>query len=277
MELEDIQGKKYPGYGRCIYCGCRGEKYGLRGEHIIPFSLGGNAEIENASCKRCEGITSYLDDYLGRHIYNEYRSHAGVQSREPKKRPKSFPARIVVDENEEIRRLSVVDHPYFLAMPIWGNPAIVTRALPLDIFPIQKAHIFEYIPENLRETMQITEQQSLQVRASGTINHATFARAVAKIGYSHAIIRYGLDGFRKLVLPRLILGYYPCIPHFVGCELDDPPPPDPKERLHWVDFRTFQFGRLKLIVASIRLFAHSGVGKIGMPIYRVVVAAPKIT
>jgi hypothetical protein len=106
MELEDIQGKKYPGYGRCIYCGCRGEKYGLRGEHIIPFSLGGNAEIENASCKRCEGITSYLDGYLGRHIYNEYRSHAGVQSREPKKRPKSFPARIVVDENEEIRHLS---------------------------------------------------------------------------------------------------------------------------------------------------------------------------
>jgi hypothetical protein len=125
--------------------------------------------------------------------------------------------------------------------------------------------------------MQISEQQSLQVRASGTINHATFARAVAKIGYCHAIIRYGLDGFRKLVVPRLILGYYPCIPHFVGCALDDPPPPDPKERLHWVDFRTVQFERLKLIVASIRLFAHSGFGKIGMPIYRVVVGAPKIT
>jgi len=131
--------------------------------------------------------------------------------------PRVFPQRIVVDENEEIRHLSVVDHPYFLAMPIWGNPGIVTGALALDIFPIQKAHIFEYIPENLRETMQITEQQSLQVRASGTINHATFAGAVAKIGYCHAIIRYGLDGFRKLVLPRLILGYYPCIPHFVGC------------------------------------------------------------
>jgi hypothetical protein len=138
MELDDIQGKKYPGYGRCIYCGCRGEKCGLRSEHIIPFSLGGNAEIENASCKRCEGITSYLDGYLGRHIYNEYRSHAGVQSREPKKRPKSFPARLVVDENEEIRHLPVVDHPYFLAMPIWGNPGIVTGALPLDIFPFRR-------------------------------------------------------------------------------------------------------------------------------------------
>jgi hypothetical protein len=159
-------------------------------------------------------------------------------------------------------------------MPVWGNPGLLTGALPVDIFPTQKAHIFEYIPETLRETLQLSERHSLQVRASGTINPATFARAVAKIGYCHAITRYGLDGFRKFILPRLILGQYPCIPHFVGCELVDPPPPDPKGRLHWVDFRTVRYGRLNLIVASIRLFAHSGVGQIGMPIYRVVVGGP---
>jgi HNH endonuclease len=161
MVLEDIQGKKFPGYGRCIYCGCSGEKHGLGNEHIIPYSLGGNAEIENASCKRCESTTSYLDGYLARHIYNEYRSHAGVQSREPKKRPKSFPAKIVVDGQKEVRQLPTVDHPYFLALPIWGRPGLLTGALPVDVFPVQKAHIFEYIPENLRDTLRLSEAQSL--------------------------------------------------------------------------------------------------------------------
>ena len=107
MEPQDIQGKKFPGYGRCIFCGCKGDKDGLRNEHIIPFSLGGKAEIENATCKQCEGITSYLDGYLARHTYGEYRVHAGAPTRNPKERPSEFPARIVVAGEEEIRSFAI--------------------------------------------------------------------------------------------------------------------------------------------------------------------------
>jgi len=56
--MVDIQGFKFPGYGRCIYCGSVGP---LKDEHIIPFSLGGRAVIEAASCGDCEKVTSYLD------------------------------------------------------------------------------------------------------------------------------------------------------------------------------------------------------------------------
>lgn len=41
-EIEDIQGKKYPSFGRGIYCGSDGGADGLRDEHIIPKSLGSN-------------------------------------------------------------------------------------------------------------------------------------------------------------------------------------------------------------------------------------------
>ena len=46
---------------------------------IVPLSLGGTAVIEKGSCARCEKITSYLDGYLARDIFNEYRSHVGTR------------------------------------------------------------------------------------------------------------------------------------------------------------------------------------------------------
>src|SRR5262245_58673159 len=72
-DIEDIQGKKFHGFARCIYCGADGGDGGLRDEYIIPKALGGKAVIEAASCKSCEAITSYIDGYLGRNIFYEYR------------------------------------------------------------------------------------------------------------------------------------------------------------------------------------------------------------
>jgi hypothetical protein len=76
--MVDIQGAKFPGYGRCIYCGATNP---LKDEHIIPFSLVGKAVIAAASCGDCEKITSDLDGYLARQIFREYRAHVGMKSR----------------------------------------------------------------------------------------------------------------------------------------------------------------------------------------------------
>lgn len=273
METTDIQGRKFPGYGRCIYCGCDGGDDGLGNEHIVPFSLGGNAEIEHASCRRCEGITSYLDGYLARHVFYEYRAHAGVQTRNPKQRPKSFQSEIVLSDRTELRDFQTGDHPYFLGLPVWGLPGILRGVLPSDRFEHYMVHIYYLIPENIRETLYLTEEEPLQIRRGGTINHTTFARAIAKIAYCHAVLHYGLDGFRPLVMPDLILGKYPNIAHFVGCEISDPPPPQPAGQLHSVNFSIMTAGRLRVIMVSVRLFAHSGTDTAGMPIYRVIIGA----
>src|SRR5258708_20675424 len=120
--IEDVQGKSHPGFGRCIFCGSDGGGDLCR-EHIIPKSLGGKAVIQEASCKACEAITSYVDGYLARAIYLEYRAHAGAPSRRKNERPTEFPARVVVDGVEEVRIFATPNHPYFLAMPVWGLPA----------------------------------------------------------------------------------------------------------------------------------------------------------
>ncbi len=97
-DWEDIQGKKYPGYGRCIHCGSDGGNDGLRDEHIIPYSLGGNTTIRNASCRDCERRINPVDTHMARAVFGEYRIHAGVQTRNPGDRPASLPAQFTVNE-----------------------------------------------------------------------------------------------------------------------------------------------------------------------------------
>ncbi len=74
-------------------------------------------------------------------------------------------------------------------------------------------------------------------------------------------------------LPELILGNYPCIPHFVGCEVVDPPPPNERSVQHQILISHVTRGALRLVVVTVRLFANSGVRKHGPPIYEVVAGA----
>jgi HNH endonuclease len=81
METEDVAGKKVSvkGGGVCIYCGWDGGELGLHDEHVVPYSLGGNTVLLNASCSDCEGVTSYLDGYMANAIFGHLRIHIGLQ------------------------------------------------------------------------------------------------------------------------------------------------------------------------------------------------------
>jgi hypothetical protein len=95
-----------------------------------------------------------------------------------------------------------------------------------------------------------------------------------QIAYCDAVVRFGLHEF--LVLPDLILGRYPCIPYFVGCGLDNSPPPEERAALHLITVGREVVNGVKLLVSRIRLFANSGVEDHGPPIYEVVIGAPGI-
>ncbi len=43
MQPEFIERKKYPSFGECIYCRKKPPDVVLNDEHIVPFSLNGNA------------------------------------------------------------------------------------------------------------------------------------------------------------------------------------------------------------------------------------------
>jgi hypothetical protein len=135
-----------------------------------------------------------------------------------------------------------------------------------------------YAPENLRDTLALNEDEEFQIVSEGAVNVELFARAIAKIAYCHAIIHMGLHGFRPLLIPKIILGESGATPYFVGSPVINPPPPFSRNVLHFIQQRDLasKNGPLKLHIMEIRLFAASAHKDHGMPIYYVIVGAPKL-
>jgi hypothetical protein len=270
MESRNVTGKKedVKGGGVCIYCGWDGGQDGLRDEHTIPYSLGGDTELKNASCSRCEAVTSYLDGYLARAVFGHFRARMGFQSRSG--HPDLFP--VTVDVDGEIRELSLgrEDAPYFLNLPALPLPGILKFKRLTDDYGQVQTYAYWKIPPSFREKLDLKDNQIVKViNNRPKTNLYTFARALAKIGYCNHVLQFGLDGFRPLAIPDLILGKFPHAAFFVGAASGLPPPPDTSPT-HSIGLHQVRHGRFKLLASTIRLFATDGDPAHGMPIYWVI-------
>jgi hypothetical protein len=274
METENVAGKKEPvkAGGVCIYCGWDGGADGLRDEHIVPYSLGGNTELLKASCTDCERVTSYLDGYLAKAIFGHFRVHLNLQSR--RGHDDTLPAIIELADGQRAVDLATAAHPFFLNMPIWRPPGVMRGAQLSSGFGQAGRFTYWYVPPNLRDTIGLKDGDIARIiDTSRPHNLSTFARGLMKIAYCNAVMKYGLDGFRPLVAPDIILGKYPNIAYFAGSDPTRPSPPYPRGQQHSVGLGNFIYQNLKLLTAPIRLFGDSGAGDKGMPFYTVIFGA----
>src|SRR5215208_5306046 len=105
----------YQPVGRCIYCGTETGPFG--DEHIIPFGLGGNVLLPQASCKACEKITGRFEGTCLRRIFGNMRVKRGLPTRRPKERPTRLPVVFTGhDRSQETVQFPVPDHPTGLAL-----------------------------------------------------------------------------------------------------------------------------------------------------------------
>lgn len=131
-----------------------------------------------------------------------------------------------------------------------------------------------YVPPNLRDTIGLRDGDTARIiDTSPPHNLNAFARGLAKIAYCNAVTKYGLDGFRPLVTPDIILGRYPNIAYFVGSDPTLPSPPYRRGVQHSVGLGSITYPNTKFLTATIRLFADSGAQDKGMPFYTVIYGA----
>ncbi|MEW6642998.1 MAG: HNH endonuclease [Pseudomonadota bacterium] len=272
MEYENLEGKKerVSGGGVCIYCGCDGNENRLSSEHTMPYSLGGSTELLEASCSRCGAETSYLDGYMANSVFGHFRVHLGLKSRSG--HPEVLPVTVGLPEGQKVVDLRPEEHPYFLNMPIWDPPGLLLERVKItDGFSNQRTDVFWHVPDSIRKTLGLSDKVKGEIINNiRPANLSTFARGITKIAYCTAIIKYGLDGFRPLFTPQIILGQYPHIPYFVGPLPSPHGPPAPRGQRHVVEFGTLTYQRLKLMYANVRLFADSSAPQSGMPRYQVI-------
>jgi hypothetical protein len=114
--------------GYCIYCGARSVE--LSDEHIVPFALGGDVVLPQASCATCAATTSNFERQVARNVLGPFRNRKGAPARRPKKRPETLTLELVdSDGSRREIELSPSSHPATLLLPDLPEPSILLPAL----------------------------------------------------------------------------------------------------------------------------------------------------
>jgi 5-methylcytosine-specific restriction endonuclease McrA len=109
MAVERIERKE--SFGECIYCGATADEAELTDEHVVPFSLGGNAVVLKGSCKACAAETTRIENEVGRKVLLDFRTHANVQTRRRKNRPTELPfIYALADGERKTKTVPIADH-----------------------------------------------------------------------------------------------------------------------------------------------------------------------
>ena len=270
LPIIDADTLSHEGYGRCIYCGSRGGEDGLHEEHVLQFSLGGNATIKKGSCSKCEKITCKLDGFLANHIFNEVRISRRIQSRSgTTKKTKELPFTYALNKGPRTTQsLRIEDRPYQVIFPSLQPPGVLSASKPVTTFSNFGSYTYTHIPETFWDTVGAGQEGDIEIVNKKSIDLHTFCRALAKIAVGYQALTSGASEYARSEANDLVRGLYPYSSHIVGG--DGLPNAKAVEALHAIGFdhvaangRFYQF-------CTIRLFANcKDPNGIGPPTYRV--------
>ena len=245
--------------GRCIFCGSDGGEDGLSDEHIVAYSLGVDAFLPEASCKKCAGKTSYIEGYSGREIFGPLRVLWGIQTRSKKIELRDVPVIFQTEHGEETRLIPRASLP-FLHLPVLEPPGLFHEREPA---PITNAQAWLWRSERVKELMEpFRKPGDKSYKFEVPIKWYPFARVLAKIAHTMAVARLGLDSF-KPDLPGIILGTDENAAYLIGGAA---PPTEPldlpvgtRTTLHNLSLTMMgSEGKPLIIVATVRLFTFTG-------------------
>ena len=243
--------------GACIYCG---RKDTVRtDEHVVPFSLGGQHVLLDASCNSCADITKRFEQDVAREMWGDARKSYNAPTRRKKQRKTHI---VLTDPDNQQRTVKVPYSEYPAAMVFYK----MHRAGLLEGMPdtVDMSAMWQFVA--VCDTAKAKEfEQRFGIKLTAKFRHVSdsFARLLAKIAYCHTLCALEPGDFRPICLPY-ILGERRNPSFVVGGTFDLAPP----DRDHGYALNTMGFieaDRL-MLMAEIRLFAN-----LHTPTYHVVV------
>jgi len=252
--------KVFSPIGFCISCGAKRD---LSEEHIIPFGLGGNLILPDASCPQCRDIIgvqvegAILNAYWGTHGIPRLRLN--LPTRKPKKRPKKRILTITDRTDGQSRTVAVAASEIPLAFigmtTAFPEPGILWGATTTDQF--DGTIWLKYNEQELRKFAGPGES----VQGIGKFNPFTYGRMICKIAHALAFAEHG--GSFIPILPDVILGKSAHLTHYLSGRVS----PDPDMTgLHYLQIGWLERARETYLIAYVRLFCNYGT-----PLYMVAV------
>ena len=196
----------YPPARECIYCGRKDAK--LTREHIVPFGLGGQAVIPEASCKEHAEVTSRFERVVARGMYGIERADANIQSRRPHKVQELLRQKVEITGTDKDGRIVTA------MVPQGEVPRMPSR---IDMLPpgalrganpdLDEGCSMSADPPTAEQIRKLSAKLGLSKITihSGWLDPYAFVRQLAKIAHAFTWVEVGANNFNPVLLP-LILG-----------------------------------------------------------------------
>jgi hypothetical protein len=208
--------RRRSGLGQCIYCGSTDD---LTDEHVLPYALGGQLVLNQASCKTCATITGKLEQKLLRGHWWPYRKKLGLQTRNP-------------DASKELKRVkitktdgTIIDaemplESFVAAMVFKLAPPAILSGNEASGEPYAKDAFFKLLGAMPKEAMVDGKRYLLaphdKIKFPVHFDSGELTRFLAKVAHGFAISKEGLSAFSEFYLPEFILGKTDGIQTYVG-------------------------------------------------------------
>jgi hypothetical protein len=203
----------YPTVGKCIYCG---STEGLSEEHIVPFGLGGDHVLPDASCKKCADITSKSELDILRGLWWATRAALGFPSRRKKDMPTTYTVKIETKDGVE-KELTLGENEKFAVACFleYTPPTFLAEGSP----HVQGIFITGFRQVVFGELEKIAKKYNI-ASISGTVTYkeSNFARMLAKIAWGFAVGSFGLDSFEEVYVTDSILNKKDDVGTWVGSD-----------------------------------------------------------
>lgn len=240
--------------GACIYCGATDN---LSDEHVVPFALGGNLVLPDASCPRCAKITSRFERRVLRGFMLEARTTGKFPTRRPRHRP--IMVKVKVKRGGRLEEIVVPANEAtgFMLLVRFDRATFVSGRPPMHGLSLSGVETVGF-GRNLKEYADSLGTKTIQ--GSVTIDAISFARIIAKIGYGFAVAECGEFPRNECPVLPFILGTADDGGTWIGSV------PHVREAGEQANFRllltelsgVIEGVEEKITVALVKLFASSG-------------------